>query len=306
MRAIILLLALAIFTVSCRKDDDSNTETPKERYKDDVFDNVEVNKNIQYGQALKYDQTDTENLYLDLYQPEGDNAASRPLLICVHGGAFQTGDKALDNWDDVCTAFAKKGYVAASINYRLLKDSGDVFEPAYRAQQDLRAAIRFARKNASAYKINTDKIFVMGGSAGGVTCLNVAYKNDATDVPSSINQSTWGNLEGNSGNPGFSSSVSGVVSLWGNITDTLTINNGDVPIGMMHSINDQTSPYYYENDPQTGPTFGSFYINKRAKNVGVKTDLYTYTYNGHGDGLYPPYLDNTINFSVNFLYPLVK
>lgn len=302
----LILFALLITFCCCTKDDDNTiSAVEKIRYKDEVFTNVQEANNIKYGEALKFDQSGNEDLFLDLYQPEGDDAPSRPLIICVHGGAFNTGDKQQDNWPLICEAFAKRGYVAASINYRLKKDSADVFEPAYRAQQDLRAAVRFARRYATQYRIDTNKIYAMGGSAGGVTCLNVAYKNNQSDVPASINQTIWGDLEGNSGNSGFSSSISGVVSLWGNISDTLTINTGDVPVGLMHSVNDQTSPYYYENDPQTGSTFGSFYINKRAINVGIKTDLYTYTYNGHGDGLYPPYLDTTIQFSTIFLYELV-
>ena len=56
---------------------------------------------------------------MDIYQPQGDTNAKRPLLIYIHGGAFYAGDKATLDCIDFCTHFAKKGYVAVSVNYRL-------------------------------------------------------------------------------------------------------------------------------------------------------------------------------------------
>jgi hypothetical protein len=67
-------------------------------------------------------------LYLDFYEAKNNNAAYRPLVICVHGGGFVSGHKTQDNWPKICSTFAKKGYVAASFNYRMGSNSGEVFE----------------------------------------------------------------------------------------------------------------------------------------------------------------------------------
>lgn len=293
--------------VACSKDNVSDQENPiiPQRYQAEVFSTVNVVQNIKYGQAKPSNGSGLEDLLLDLYTPAGDTSSSRPLMIGVHGGGFIAGDKQQANWPEICKAFAKRGYVAASINYRLGRNTGEEYEPAWRAQQDLKAAIRFARAHAAAYKINVNKIYIMGSSAGGATCLITAYM-DANEAPASINQSVWGNIEGNSGNPGYSSSIAGLVSMWGGVNDTLGIT-GTRPVGLVHSLNDPTSPYYSKYDPvRDVTTYGSYAINQRAKNVGIKTDLKTYYFNGHDDGLYPPYLDSTIKFCSDFLYQFVK
>lgn len=297
-------LALLLFSCTKKQSEPTNTSTPQ-RYSDELFSTVKITKNIQYGQAINYRRTGMEELYLDLYMPENDTETNRPLVIGVHGGAFITGDKEAANWPEVCKALAKRGYVAASVNYRLGRNAGEEYEPAWRAQQDVRAAIRFARSNAGNIKINPNKVFIMGSSAGGATCLITAYM-DAPEAPSTVNQSIWGTIEGNSGTPGYSSAVSGVVSLWGGVSDTLAIG-GNIPVGLLHSLYDPTVPYASSYDPvRNVTTFGSRSIYTRAKNAGITTQLKTYFYNGHDDGLYPPYLDTTIQFSVKFLYPLTK
>lgn len=304
-----LVFCLTFFLgFGCSKNNPGSSTPPPvapERYKDVVFTSVRINNNIKYGQSRKSNGSGMEDLYLDLYQPEGDTQNGRPLLIGVHGGAFITGDKQAANWPEVCKAYALRGYVAASINYRLGRNAGEQFEPAYRAMQDLKAAIRYARANATVLKIDPEKIFIMGSSAGGATCLITTYM-DSLEVPTSINQTIWGNWEGNSGSAGYSSKVKGMVSLWGGIPDTAAVA-GAVPVGLIHSLNDPTAPYVSEYDPQTQiTTYGSFSIHQRALNQKMKTALKTYYFNGHDDGLYPPYLDTTIRFSVEFLYPLLK
>ncbi|MDX3915615.1 MAG: hypothetical protein QHC79_18865 [Pseudosphingobacterium sp.] len=158
--------------------------------------------------------------------------------------------------------------------------------------------------HTSDYGINPDKMYIMGSSAGAGTCLAVAYF-EPEDITTPVNTAIWGDWEGNSGNPGYSSAISGLVALWGNVTDTLTIKPGDAPLGLMHSIYDPTSPYYSDIDPILGKGYGSYYIHQRAENTGIETQLHTYYYKGHGTGLAnPQYLDTTITFSANFFYEL--
>ena len=56
---------------------------------------------------------------MDIYFPIGDTATNRPVIIYIHGGSFYSGDKSMTDCIDFCTSFAKRGYVTASINYRL-------------------------------------------------------------------------------------------------------------------------------------------------------------------------------------------
>ena len=93
---------------------------------------------------------------LDIIKPPSeDTMKNRPLLIFIHGGGFKNNSKNGAYSSKVCNSFAKRGYVAATIDYRLGVGKNntikDYFEAMYRAQQDGKAAIRFLRANAKKY-----------------------------------------------------------------------------------------------------------------------------------------------------------
>jgi acetyl esterase/lipase len=104
-------------------------------------------------------------LTLDLYRP-GSTSPARPLVIYVHGGGWQSGHTrhsgAFENWPAVLASIAERGYVVASLEYRL---SSEARFPA--AIQDVKAAIRWLRVHASDYGIDPRRAVIWGGSAGG-------------------------------------------------------------------------------------------------------------------------------------------
>lgn len=108
---------------------------------------------------IPYDSASTSQK-LDLYLPdEGDGPF--PLLIYIHGGGFRIGDKR----DDHVTAYLgaiHRGMAVASVEYRLSKEA---LFPA--AVTDVRQAVRYLKKNAEKYRIDPEKLTVIGGSAGG-------------------------------------------------------------------------------------------------------------------------------------------
>lgn len=191
------------------------------RYKTEIFTKIDTIKNVQYGESMNI-KSESEKLLLDIYLPQSDTEKKRPLLVCVHGGGFVNGDKEKGFQISFCKGFAKKGYVTSSINYRLgvEKPRTDLnyFEAMYRAVQDAKTAVRFFRKNAEKYGIDTTKIIIAGGSAGGMTVLQLAYL-DQDEVPKTFDTSKFGTLEGKSGNEGYSSNVQAVINCWGSMID---------------------------------------------------------------------------------------
>lgn len=111
---------------------------------------------------------------LDLYFPDAGDGPF-PALIHIHGGGFAFGDKR-DSHMNAYLDGVRRGYVVGSVAYRL---SGEAIFPA--AVLDVRQAIRFLRKHAAEYRIDPQRIAVIGGSAGGnlVAMLAMNIENGA-------------------------------------------------------------------------------------------------------------------------------
>ena len=81
-----------------------------------VFGEVDVQPNVVYAAGVEGDEGFID-LSMVIYTPAGDTATDRPVMLVVHGGGFVAG--ALDV-AAVARAFARRGYVAAAIDYRLI------------------------------------------------------------------------------------------------------------------------------------------------------------------------------------------
>ncbi len=160
---------------------------------------VSVEENITYGRGGETELT------LDLARPEGDGPF--PAIVFIHGGGWYQGSR--HGYRPQIMAAARRGYVAATISYRLMKFDEKQKETTtatanFPAQiHDAKAAIRWLRANADKYKVDPDRIGVTGGSAGGHLSLLVGL----TDAES--------NLEGDGGHADQSSRVQAVVNVFG-------------------------------------------------------------------------------------------
>jgi acetyl esterase/lipase len=105
-------------------------------------------------------------LTLDLYLPPKPVNGGAPVIIYVHGGGWMSGHTrhsgAFENWPGVLASLAGRGYVVASLNYRLSSEA-----PSPAAEQDVKTAVRWLRGNAARFGIDKRHIGIWGGSAGG-------------------------------------------------------------------------------------------------------------------------------------------
>lgn len=97
---------------------------------------------------------------LDIYLPEVGEGPF-PVIVSIHGGAFKMGDKR-DHQLEPMLKGLDRGYAVVSINYRL---SGEAIWPAQIF--DVKRAIEFIKLNAKEYELDSSKVAVWGGSAGG-------------------------------------------------------------------------------------------------------------------------------------------
>jgi para-nitrobenzyl esterase len=310
MRTLLFASALLIaFNLS----EHATAQCGTSRYDQEVFSNVNITSNVPYGSSVDYTGV-TNTLTMDIYQPDGDTAISRPLIVWAHGGSFMGGTKNDPDITVLCNRFAKRGYVCASINYRLgipVPNQTNATKAVYRAVQDMKAAIRFFRQDAagsSSFRIDPNKIYAGGSSAGGFMALHLAYLDQSSEIPSQIDTVAMGGLEGNSGNPGFSSEVNAVVNLCGALGNKTWMTAGDEPLCSMHGTADNIVPYgtamlYLLSFVQIMVVDGSHSVNDYANQVGVPNVMYTFQGSGHVPYLSnTAYMDTTVRFVSNFLY----
>ena len=162
--------------------------------------------NVEYGSAVNFNG-EMEDLQMDIYFPDCVNATDTtrwPLLLWIHGGSFIAGDKNDASIQAYCKDFARRGYVTASINYRLgfisdelnwqcnypnyscvfATDSTEWVRAYYRGVQDGKGALRYLVNRSEAYKIDVNNVFVAGESAGAFIALGVGLLDTLTERPS--------------------------------------------------------------------------------------------------------------------------
>ena len=131
------------------------------------YPDIPVAADIPYGTA------DGQPLLLDTCLPAEpvEEASPRAAIVVIHGGSWQHGDKSNINWRSVCQWFASEGFVAVSVNYRLVPAA------TFPAQlDDVQAAVRWLRDDSQVerYNIDPDRIGAFGGSAGGNLAVEAA------------------------------------------------------------------------------------------------------------------------------------
>jgi acetyl esterase/lipase len=249
------------------------------RYLDATFA-VDVQTEVLYGTAVAVDGTPV-SLVLDLYTPRGDAATNRPVFVWAHGGAFFSGDKGSSK--DWAIKLAQRGYVTASINYRLGAtpvvvplDSQYEYDTINNARADMQTAVRWFKANAVTLRIDPDRIAVGGTSAGAVTALGVAANADAP-------------LPGD--HPDYSSAVCTAVSQFG-ANDPLVIGSNDAGAIFHHGTLDTVVPFAMAQDT-------------RDAMVAAGLDVQWHEYAGEGHGLSAANNDLAFTRTVQWLYAKV-
>ena len=285
------------------------------RYKDMIFQTVTTTSNVTYSTS------NGTTLKLDVYEPAGDTAAQRPLIVLAHGGSFISGDKTNDNVvTQMCTNFAKRGYVTASIDYRLgnavqmYLDSQYAITTVLKALSDGKSAIRFFRKDAATtntYRINPNIVFAGGNSAGAVLYMHSIYVDSVGELTPLLQNiiNANGGYEGNSGNDGYSSEIQALINCAGGLNNPSYVGPGNKPSANFHGDQDATVPYNCAN-----AVSGS--IQVRLCGLGAIEPLYQQYGINHVSKVYPgqghvPWQSNQAMFTevdtmtTNFLYNLM-
>jgi acetyl esterase/lipase len=122
---------------------------------------------IQEIKNIEYKNVNGKSLQLNIYKSR-NLSKTAPLLVFIHGGGWRGGDRA--DYLVYLIAFAKKGYVTATVSYRFLKDA-----PYPACVEDITDAVQWFYKNGETYGYDPDRIALVGGSAGAHLALLAGY-----------------------------------------------------------------------------------------------------------------------------------
>ena len=222
---------------------------------------VSVEEAVVYGTGGTLDGGQVD-LLLDLAVPDTETDGPRPLLVHIHGGGF-VGRSRWPQWDA-----AARGWVAASIDYRLAgddplpgprvqrffdavggKSATAVHRSVVAAVEDTLVALDYLLGRADELNIDTDRIVLKGESAGAYIALTVAYCADKFE---------------NSG-----PTIAAVIDFWGKIVETFcgggtAIDPGEAAVFMAHGTEDKDNTHRH-----------ALSIVDGAKPAGITYELYT-------------------------------
>lgn len=222
--ALLALLVAALAAVGSALSPPARAQDgPPGRYVDLVFPRVERTDGVTYGTAVDIPSGRPVDLKLDIYEPEGDTAAARPVFMFLFGGGFVAGDRVREP-RAYCELMARRGYVAVAIDYRI--NQGNIATQGIPAAvADARQAVAWVRANAATYRLDAERIAIGGSSAGAITSLFLAY----TD------------LERRAGDD---SEVAIVMDLWGGLyTSVDEMTTGEPPLAIIHGTDDNVVPF---------------------------------------------------------------
>ena len=259
------------------------------RYLIDVFTEVDSTINISFGSGPTIAGNEQE-LFMNVFEPVGDTAAERPVIIVAFGGSFIGGEKEDVNF--LCKSYARKGFVAATIDYRLydlplfpIPTEEEMKIVVTKAVADMKGAVRFLRADADAnntFRIDSDYIFLGGVSAGGIAAMHAAVLDETDNLPQDLIDiiAAEGGVEGTVNDLDYSSEVQGTVNFSGGLNDAKWIDANDPPFISVHDDGDMTVPYNSGFANIFGFDIiyleGSGECNRVADSLGVNNYLQTF------------------------------
>ena len=164
---------------------------------EEVSEHSLVHREVSYAIAVGF-----RRLAMDIWLPRKAAGTAVPLVVWIHGGAFQLGDRRelppTFAPDSVFRLLNEAGIACATVDYR------HALEAPFPAQlHDLKAAVRYLREHAGILGIDAARIGAWGESAGGHLAALLGLTGTRED------------LEGGLGVQGHSSSVGAVVDFYG-------------------------------------------------------------------------------------------
>jgi para-nitrobenzyl esterase len=291
------------------------------RYEESIFSQIDIKKNITYSIAPNANNIPIKVL-MDMYLPANDTLQNRPLIIFMHGGAYWTGTKDYQSQIELGKVFAKRGYAFCSATYRLepnffsLLSQEKMLKAVGRGVQDTKSLVRYffnhARDSGNTFGIDTNQIFLCGGSAGAFNVMHAVYLDEEDSI--TTDWQNWlddiGGVFDNYDFIDFGKRILGVVNINGALGDKSYLDNEHTDFLSVHNIFDFEIPFN-RGKPYNIPTLmyvdGSNILHTKAIELGIYNPFYIIPDNGHTSfssdffgTVVQPFFDSTVWYMNQF------
>jgi len=262
-------------------------------------------KGVKSKENVVYSTTGNRELLADVFYPAKKTKKGYPMVIMIFAGGWKSGDKSQNV--PIAQQLAAKGYVAVTIEYRLLPEA-----PYPAAVHDVKEAIRWLRANAPKYNADESRIATLGMSAGGQLATLAGTTNGIKK------------FEGKTGNTKHSSDVQAIV----NIDGILAFKHpesveGKVAGEWLGGMYEEKPENWIEAAPLTHAgknTPPILFINssiprfhagrddmiKILNGFGIYSEVHTLADTPHPFWFFHPWFEPTINYTVKFLDKVFK
>ncbi len=265
---------------------------------------------------IVYTRYGKRELHLDLFAPAPHPGIDRkpplPVVLLIHGGGWQSGDKSMD-WP-LAAALAQKGFITVCAEYRL---STEALYPA--AVTDLKTAIRWIRHHAHRFGADPSRIALMGTSAGGHLAALIGTINDKGNLfPVKTMRRTSGKVQAvvdidgilafihpESGEGADKPGKPSAATLWfgGNSTEKRAQWTEASPLSHPHP---ETAPFLFINSSQPRFHAGRDDFSARLDSMGISCEIKTLENTPHTFWLFNPWFPEVVDISADFLERKLK
>lgn len=268
---------------------------------------TEIPDNIVFEENIIYETYKNRKLHLDIFRPMKNDAGLFSAVILIHGGGWKSGDKSMLN--PMAAKLSENGIAAVTVEYRL---SPEAKFPA--AIFDLKSSVKWLKANSQKYNIDTNKIAVLGCSAGGTLAVFLGATNGNKK------------FEPMSKNNNFSSDIQAIIDIDGvlDLTNPAESGKDDDPenpsagrlwLGATYEdnpeiwkeaspinfIDEYTSPITFINSSIERFHAARDGVTEKLKSYGTYFEVHTIQHSPHSFWLFNPWFEQTNGFVINFL-----
>lgn len=247
------------------------------------------NKNVLEQKNIEYASIGTRKLCLDSYIFNSNKKL--PAVILIHDGGWKSGDKSM--LQPFAEQISKKGYQCFAIEYRL---SDEAKYPA--GIEDVLQAIEFVKKNAKKFKVDVNKIAILGRSSGGQMASLIGTKYNS-DIKAIIN------IDGILAFHHPESSEGKYATFWlgGTYEEIPEIWND---ASALFHVDKKTPPILFINSQHERFHAGRNDVIEKLNTYKIDSKVIEIPDSPHTFWLFHPWFDKTIEYTINFLDEKLK